>query len=105
MKTTLKKIVKIIFLITPVIFMNSSFTQSENNTSIMKYNLNKKCIDFFNEIEKSYNCKIEIKEKELNVSEFGWSKMENNVPVIEIKNKAKEKEVIVIHEAYHLKLR
>jgi len=79
--------------------------QPNNNSNIMKYNLNKKCLIFINEIEKLYKSKIIVKEKELKESKHGWSIMENDVPVIEINIKEKDKEVILIHEAYHLKLR
>lgn len=105
MRTLSKKIMLLLILFASSIAVNYSMIQPKNNSNIMKYNLNKKCLVFINEIENLYKSKIIVKEKELKEPEHGWSIMENDVPVIEINIKEKDKEVILIHEAYHLKLR
>ena len=85
---------------------NYVFQNDSNSINMIKnYNLNEECIDFINVIELIYKHEIKIIEKDLAVSEHGWSYIKDDVPTIEIDSKANNKEDILIHEAYHLILK
>jgi len=78
---------------------------SNSTTMINKYKLNKEGKDFINEIALAYKHEIVVIEKDLAVSEHGWSYIKDDVPTIEIDSKSNDKEDILIHEAYHIILK
>ena len=72
---------------------------------INDYEFNEICFHFLKDIEKSYNEQILIEEKKLNESEHGFAKFENGIPIIEINENEPFKTDVILHEAFHLKLK
>jgi hypothetical protein len=73
--------------------------------NINDYNFTQICINFLKEIETLYNKEILIEEKVLNADEHGFAKFENGIPVIEINENETFKIDVILHEAFHLKLK
>ena len=72
---------------------------------INDYEFTETCLDFLKGIESSYNEKLLIEEKSLKESEHGFSKYENRIPLIELNENEPFKSDIILHEAFHLKLK
>lgn len=72
---------------------------------INDYEFTETCFNFLKEIEVMYEEKILIEEKSLNDSEHGFAKFENGIPIIEINVDEQFKTDVILHEAFHLKLK
>jgi len=73
--------------------------------SINNYSFNEKCLCFLKKIEKDFENSILIEEKGLKESEHGFSKYIDGIPIIELNENEVYKEEVIIHEAYHLRLK
>lgn len=70
-----------------------------------KYNFNQPSLSFLKQIEEDYKQEIAIVEIELDFPKHGFAKVIKGIPTIEIGIHEVDKEEIIIHEAYHLRLR
>lgn len=69
------------------------------------YEFTETCLDFLRKIESDYNEQLLIVEKCLNEAEHGFAKFENGIPTIEINENEPFKTNVILHEAFHLKLK
>jgi hypothetical protein len=70
-----------------------------------KYSFNVASRSFLEALEKDYERKIVIIEKELGPAEHGFAKVIDGTPTIEIAAGESHVEELILHEAYHLRLR
>jgi hypothetical protein len=73
--------------------------------NINDYVFNEKCKAFLKSIEKDFGESIIIEEKKLADTEHGFSKVSNGVPITELNVNEIYKEQVIIHEAYHHRLK
>lgn len=69
------------------------------------YDFNQESRRFLERIEQDYEYEINLVIKELGPAEHGFSKVEGGVPTIEISVNEANVEELILHEAYHLRLR
>lgn len=72
---------------------------------IEDYNFSQTSLDFLKEIEVDFEESILIEEKELEESEHGFAKYEDGIPIIELNQNEPFKQDVILHEAFHLKLK
>lgn len=72
---------------------------------IDNYEFSETCLNFLRDIETDYGKQLLIVEKCLKEAEHGFAKFENGNPTIEINEKEPYKIDVILHEAYHLKLK
>lgn len=73
--------------------------------NIKNYNFSGKSFNFLLEIEKDYKNPILIEEKILGEAEHGFAKYVGGIPIIELSITENYKKEVIIHEAYHLRLK